>query len=405
MIKVSKNCRLCLSSELEEILYLCDSPPANNFDDTFIESNTAKSFPLVLDYCDECFNIQLRHCLSEELLYSSYTYATPASSSLTKQYQNILDYLQSKLNLSNLNIVELGSNNGALLDFLKPFSGSVLGVDPASNIAKLANENGIETLCKFFNLDLSNQILDRGQKIDIVIARHMFAHNSDPHEILLGIKNLLKQDGTLIIENAYAFDTLLKGEFDQIYHEHMFYYSACSMKKLLAHHGIFLNDIFMSEVHGGSIAFVASCTSDAVSPFLESQLELELSLLESKEVFLIFKSKINSVKSFVMNQIDSETVLGAYGAPAKAFTMFSYLGLDSSSIRFCVDTTPTKIDKIFPVSNIPIISESALANANYDSILVTAWNYKEEIIKKSEKIFKKGTKLIFPLPEPSIHIV
>jgi len=405
MIKISKNCRLCKSKELDEILYLCDSPPANNFDDTFTQSHAAQSFPLIIDYCKICANIQLRHCLSEELLYSSYTYSTPNSSSLTEQYQNILDYLKSKLTLSNSNIVEIGSNNGALLDFLKPFSSSVLGVDPASNIAKLANQVGVETLCNFFNFDLSNQILERGKNIDVVIARHMFAHNSDPHELIAGMKNLIANDGILIIENAYAFDTLLKGEFDQIYHEHMFYYSVCSMKNLLAQHNIYLNDIFMSKVHGGSIAFVGSCIDDAISPSLKAQLELEMELLDNQRVFSIFKSKINSVKNFVNDHIDPKEILAAYGAPAKAFTMFSYLGLDSSSIKFCIDTTPTKINKIFPVTNIPIISERAMSKESYDSILVTAWNYKDEIIQKSDKIFKKGTKLIFPLPEPTIHIV
>lgn len=405
MIIESKTCRLCSNSNLQEIIYLCDSPPANNFDETFSQSNEAKSFPLILDYCSECFNVQLRHCLSEDLLYSSYTYSTPNSSSLTKQYENILGYLQNKLLLSNSNILEIGSNNGALLEFLKPFSNSVLGVDPASNIAEIANKKGIETLSTFFNLKISNEILNRGIGIDVVIARHMFAHNSEPSKILSGIQNLIKDDGMLIIENAYAFDTFLKGEFDQIYHEHMFYYSVASMQNLLSMHGLYLNDIFMSNVHGGSIAFIASCQNQSISKALKDQLNYEMTLFNKNEIFSIFKSKINSIKEFVTSHISNEQLIGAYGAPAKAFTMFSYLGLDSDSIKFCVDTTPTKVNKIFPVTNIPIISETDLIKENYDTILVTAWNYKEEIIMKSNKIFKKGTKLIFPLSEPSIHIV
>jgi len=126
---------------------------------------------------------------------------------------------------------------------------------------------------------------------------------------------------------------------------------------------------------------------------------------KNKEIFSIFKSKIKVVKDFVTSNISKDALVGAYGAPAKAFTMFSYLGLDSNLVKFCVDTTPTKINKIFPVSNIPIISENELQKENYDTILVTAWNYKDEIVRKSNKIFKRGTKLIFPLPKPSIHVV
>tara|TARA_A100001015_G_scaffold321558_1_gene452963 strand:- start:2392 stop:3609 length:1218 start_codon:yes stop_codon:yes gene_type:complete len=405
MIKESKKCRLCSNSDIEEIIYLCNSPPANNFDETFKQSNKAESFPLVLDYCPKCFNVQLRHCLSEKLLYSSYTYSTPSSASLSKQYQNILDYLKKHFLLVNSDIIEIGSNNGDLLEFLKPFSNSVLGVDPASNIAEIANKKGIETICNFFNLDVSNEILERGRKIDVVIARHMFAHNAEPRNILSGIKNLISTEGMLIIENAYAFETFLKGEFDQIYHEHMFYYSALSMKNLLLTHGLYLNDIFMSDVHGGSIAFVASGKNDNISKNLKHQLEYEMSLFKNKEIFSIFKSKIKVVKDFVTSNISKDALVGAYGAPAKAFTMFSYLGLDSNLVKFCVDTTPTKINKIFPVSNIPIISENELQKENYDTILVTAWNYKDEIVRKSNKIFKRGTKLIFPLPKPSIHVV
>jgi len=384
MIIESKNCRLCGGS-ISEITYLCDSPPANNFDETFIKNKERQTFPLILDFCSNCCNLQLRHCLGEGLLKEN----------LSKLY--------------SADVVEIGSNSGDLLAFLKPYVLSVLGVDPASNIAKLANGNGIETLNSFFNQDIAEEVTYLKKNIQLVIARHMFAHNSDPSELLRGMKKLINKNGIVMIENAYAIDTLIHGEFDQVYHEHMFFYSVTSMLNLLRIHGLYLNDILFSDVHGGSIVFIASLSKKQKSQILIDQLSKESELFEDGKVFRIFEEKINQVKKYITNKIKdaqkNEKNIIAYGAPAKAFTMFSMLELDNKTIRYCVDTTPTKIGKVFPIFNIPIISEEELQNKDYDVVLVTSWNYKEDILKKSKNIFKPGTTLLFPLPVPTEIIV
>ncbi len=410
MIKTSSSCRICGNGELTEITYLCDSPPANNFDQTFKTQRSHQSFPLILDFCQDCFNLQLRHCLGEDLLYSNYSYITPKSDSLTHHYGDLLEYAQKNINnFNNADVVEIGSNNGDLLNYLKPHVSSVLGVDPASNVAKIANEIGVETLNEFFGNKLATKISSKKSNIQLVMARHMFAHNSDPSDMLSGMKKIINDDGLIFIENAYAIDTLIHGEFDQIYHEHMFFYSVKSMLSLLSIHGLFLHDITFSNVHGGSIVFIASAKDIGKTERLKQQIHLEDSLFADRKIFKIFLNKIQEIKSFVLDEINqakkNNLIIGSYGAPAKAFTMFSLLGLDSTTISFCVDTTPTKIGKIFPISNIPIISEDQLKEKNYDVLLVNAWNYKKDILDKASNIFKKGTKLIFPLPQPeSIEI-
>jgi len=409
MIIESKNCRLCGGS-ISEITYLCDSPPANNFDETFIKNKERQTFPLILDFCSNCCNLQLRHCLGEGLLYSDYTYITPKSPTMDAHYSMLCNYAKENLSkLYSADVVEIGSNSGDLLAFLKPYVLSVLGVDPASNIAKLANGNGIETLNSFFNQDIAEEVTYLKKNIQLVIARHMFAHNSDPSELLRGMKKLINKNGIVMIENAYAIDTLIHGEFDQVYHEHMFFYSVTSMLNLLRIHGLYLNDILFSDVHGGSIVFIASLSKKQKSQILIDQLSKESELFEDGKVFRIFEEKINQVKKYITNKIKdaqkNEKNIIAYGAPAKAFTMFSMLELDNKTIRYCVDTTPTKIGKVFPIFNIPIISEEELQNKDYDVVLVTSWNYKEDILKKSKNIFKPGTTLLFPLPVPTEIIV
>tara|TARA_B100000287_G_C20670486_1_gene793209 strand:+ start:1737 stop:2966 length:1230 start_codon:yes stop_codon:yes gene_type:complete len=409
MISVSKNCRLC-DGELEEITYLCDSPPANNFDDVFNDGKLQKSFPLIIDYCKDCFNIQLRHCLGEDLLYSNYTYVTPQSDSLYRHYNSLHEYAAAKIpSYENTDVVEIGSNSGDLLSFLEPYVGSVLGVDPAENVAKIANKAGIETLNNFFNKEISVQIKKEKTRVNLIIARHMFAHNADPTEMLEGMKNLLTEKGFIFIENAYAIDTFNHGEFDQIYHEHMFFYSVKSMMNLLLKNQLFLHDIFFSDVHGGSIVFVASKDNLDQTSKLKDQIALEDNLFSNNKIFNTFLEKITLIKEFVKTKITNaqmqNKIVAAYGAPAKAFTMFAVLGLDNDIIKFCVDTSPTKIGKIFPITNIPIISEEALIDEQYDILLVTSWNYKDDILKKASDIFKPGTELIFPLPHPTSVIV
>ena len=409
MISVSKNCRLC-EGDLEEITYLCDSPPANNFDDAFKDGKLQQSFPLIIDYCKHCFNIQLRHCLGEDLLYSNYTYVTPKSDSLSKHYRSLHEYASAKIsNYKNTDVVEIGSNSGDLLSFLKPYVGSVLGVDPAENIAKIANKAGIETLNNFFNKKIAAKIKKEKALVNLIIARHMFAHNANPSEMLEGMKILLDDEGFIFIENAYAIDTFNHGEFDQIYHEHMFFYSVKSMMNLLSKNQLFLHDIFFSDVHGGSIVFIASKKNFGETSKLKDQIKLEESLFSNNKIFNIFLKKLTNVQDFIQTKITNAQMnnktIAAYGAPAKAFTMFSFLGLDNNIIKFCVDTSPTKIGKIFPITNIPIISEETLIEEQYDILLVTSWNYKDDILRKASDIFKPGTELIFPLPHPTSVIV
>ena len=405
---IKTRCTLC-DHPNREIINLGNSPPANNFIDTVHDG--IKSYPLILDYCDHCSGLQLRHTLEKELLYSEYTYLTPDTDSLTEHYQLIIDFLLNENYISqDTNCLEIGSNNGRFLKHLKSNVNSVLGVDPAKNVAEFAAELGIETIVDFFSKQIVDELKKKREEIELIVARHMFAHNSYPNEIFEGIDDLLGNKGVILIENQYAFETLRTGAFDQIYHEHMFYYSVKNMKNYLKSHNYELNDILLTEIHGGSIVFVGSRKGTfSISSNIKEQLDYEENLLKDDLIFKEFIEVFEHVKTKVLNELNQDISnskkIIAYGAPAKAFTMFSALELDNSKIGACVDTSITKIGKIFPVFNIPVISERDLSQMEYDTVLVTAWNYKGDILKRSETLFRKGTKLIFPLPEYEIIYV
>jgi SAM-dependent methyltransferase len=399
---------LC-NEENREVIDLGESPPANNFLDG--ENTQIYSYPLVLDYCDKCGGFQLRDCLRKEELYSNYTYLTPDVATLTEHYKNITEFLISKGYIDkSTDCLEIGSNNGRFLNFLQPYVESVLGVDPAKNVATYAKELGVDTLVDFFSKDTVQKIKDKNKDIGFIAARHMFAHNSSPNEIFEGMDDILNDDGVVLIENQYVFETLKTGAFDQIYHEHMFYYSVQNMKNYLNSHNYDLNDILFTKIHGGSIVFIGSREGRfKISEKVKTKLEEEKELLRNDKLFNDFRRAVMEVKIQTLNEIEidikNDKKIIAYGAPAKAFTMFSYLEIDNNSIDYCVDTSITKIGKIFPKSNIPIISEEDMKKIDYDTVLVTAWNYKEDILEKADGLFKKGTKLIFPLTEFTIVVI
>ena len=403
-----KKCRLC-SSSTNQIVDLGLSPPANNFHD--LQGQTSSTFPLVVDFCDNCKCIQLRDCLDMEFLYKHYSYLTPDIVTLTQHYEELIDYLVSSSYMNNQSkCLEIGSNKGLFLNTIKPHVSSILGVDPAVNIAEIANDLGVETICSFFDESVAKDIKVNKGKIDLVVARHMFAHNPDPKIILKGVKEVLSTEGIFLIENAYAIPTFNKGEFDQIYHEHMFYYSVQSMSFLLKEFSFELIDLFDSNVHGGSLVFIAANKEKAkISTRVKEYLNYEKTLFDQGNIFNQFKKKIKNLKEKILleinNDIEDGKLIGAYGATAKSFTMFTYLGLNKDEIKYCVDTTPTKVNKYFPFFEIPVVSEDYFISNPVDTLLVTAWNYKQHIIKKSKKLFPKGTKLIFPLPEFKVHIV
>ena len=403
-----KTCSIC-QSHTKEIIDLGESPPANNFIDN--KNEKVISYPLIIDFCEVCFCIQLRDCLTKNELYSYYTYSTPNIESLERHYENLLSKIkQLGFALDEQYCIEIGSNNGNLLKFLKPHFKEVLGVDPAQNIAKLAIKKGVNTIIDFFSKKVAKKIAEDYKKFNVAIARHMFAHNEDPAELLSAMKLVLDKNGIFVIENAYALDTFQNGEFDQIYHEHMFYFTALNIQKLMQRFDFELIDFFHTPIHGGSGVFICSKKGNfKVSKSVNDAIDKEKLAFNDKKIFKQFKKSIESNKLIALellkNEIESEKVIGSYGAPAKAFTVFSYYGLDVNTISFCVDTTPTKIGKLFPVFNIPVISEDALQDLDYDTLIINAWNYKEDILSKAHRIFKKGTKLIFLIPKLEVHTV
>jgi len=394
-------CRIC-TAQTETILDLGSSPPANSLLST--PADHLDSYPLVLEHCATCGNVQLRDCLGAAELYQNYLYVTPDSPQLQAHYERLHADLRRGQYISPRSFVlEVGSNIGLLLRYLRPQVRKVLGIDPAANICKMAADAGVETVCDFFDPQSAARIREVHGTPDIIIARHCLAHNSDPHVLISAASSLLADDSHLVIENAYVLNTLEQNEFDQIYHEHMFYYSLRSMSALLAHHGFHVVNVFLAAVHGGSIVFVAKRqrAADDVAPAVHERTQHEDKVL-TPVTFRHFAANTATIRSILRDLVFDLCSRGkkvyTYGASAKGNTLLNYVGLTREQIPFCADSTAVKQGKYLPQSLIRIISEAeALANPP-DYFLLTAWNYRDEIIRKVRGLGNSTSRFIVPVP-------
>ncbi|MGH2395467.1 MAG: class I SAM-dependent methyltransferase [bacterium] len=399
-------CRICGRS-VREILDLGEMPPANSLK-RFPEEHEV-SYPLVVEFCDACGNVQLRDCLDSEALYRNYLYVTPRSAMLSEHYEYLYGYLSTNGYLgSDSTVLEIGSNAGLFLQYLKPKVKRVFGIDPAVAICELANGAGIETVCDFFSPTSALDVKMRVGRPDVILARHCFAHNSDPHEILQGVTDLLDAKGYFVVENAYLLNTIENNEFDQIYHEHMFYYSIRSMQHVLGLHDMHVVDVLMSLVHGGSIIFVAKkkMAGDGVNESVSKYLSRERLFLKP-QAFDQFGAHAYETRRRLRTLIDQLKVDGrsiyTYGATAKGNTLLNFVGLTNNEITYCVDSTPLKQGRYLPKSNIEIVSEEEARAQPPDYFLLTAWNYKDEIVSKVRRSGNYRSKFIVPIP--FVHIL
>lgn len=393
------SCRICEAPTIE-ILDLGSTPPANSLVDS--RDTEQESFPLVLEWCDACGNVQLRDCISAEDLYRHYLYVTPRSQMLREHYEYLASFLEKAGYMSaDSRVMEIGSNAGYFLEHLKPRVADIVGIDPAEEIVAMANANGIPTIADFFNKESATAAAADHGTPDLVFARHCLAHNEFPQAMVEGAAAVLADGGHFVVENAYVMNTVENCEFDQVYHEHMFYYSIRSMTEMLRRQGLTLVDVTMSLIHGGSIIFIARKgegePSDAVRRYAARE-----DLFLSAETFKRFAARTTEIKGQLLELIDQLTGAGnsisSYGATAKGNTLLNFVGLTHEQIPYCVDSTEIKQGKFLPRSGIEVISEESALGSPPDYFLLTAWNYQDEIITKVRAAGNVTSQFIVPIP-------
>jgi SAM-dependent methyltransferase len=366
-------------------------------------------FPLAVVYCERCQLVQLTNIVAPERLFSEYLYFSSYSESFLAHASEMADSLAAKFALnSGSRVIEIGSNDGYLLQFFKQRGVPVLGVEPAANIAEEASRRGIPTLNRFFGPDVTDKIRDSFGVADVIIGNNVLAHVPRLNNFLSAVNRCLNDRGTAVFEFPYLPDLLQKVEFDTIYHEHVFYFTVTALTTLARRAGLEVTDVAHQTVHGGSLRLEmrrrgVAAASHHVEEFLDRE---ERFGLGRRETYLDFGRKVDSVRrKFVgmLQQFKHEGKrLAAYGAPAKGNTLLNYCGIGVGLVEFTVDRNPRKQNLLLPGSHIPIKAPEMLIKERPDYVVILPWNISEEIIGRQLDYLAGGGKFIIPVPWPRV---
>ena len=406
IFKKIQSCRICFSTKLKHVLDLSNQPPANSLKKKINEKSN--EIPLNLIFCKSCKTVQLEETVKPKYLFSNYIWVTGTSNKIKTYSKYFSSNVIKKYKGKNKKILEVASNDGTVLSEFKKKNFTCLGIDPAKNLAKLANQNGVKTLSKFFDYKSSVKIKKKYGAQGIIFARNVIPHVENIHSVVKGISNLLDENDNSIVVIEFHNSTTILNElhYDSIYHEHIFFFSIKTITNIFKKYGLYSFDIFKSPISGGSwVLFFSKRKNKKTSNLLKLE-----NLEKIKKINQISKwqnfSKNSIIHSknlkFIVNNINKKLnkKIIAYGASARSSTMLNFSNLNNKDIKFIIDKNKMKNNKFTPGTNIKVISLSkALPLIKKEKyLLILAWNFKEEIVKSLKKSGFNG-KFIIPLPK------
>jgi len=402
-------CRLCQSPNLELVLPIKASSLADAFIPASRLNEPQERYPLDVFLCKDCSHAQIVDVVDPRILFSNYLYFTSVSLGLVAHFQKYADDIVKRLALAkNSLVIDIGSNEGALLKDFKTHGLRVLGVDAAQNIAAKANAEGIETLADFFTLDLARRIKKQHGPAAIVTANNVFAHSDILPEMADGIRELLAPDGVFVFEVVYLVDVIRNLTFDTIYHEHLCIHSVKPFEIFFRQHGMELFDVQRIPTKGGSIrGFVQLAGGpNPISPSVAQLIKLEKEVGCDRPVaFQQLNATLEQIKtelvSFLKKMKQEGKRIAGYGASATVTTLMHHFEL-GDLIDFIIDDDKTRQGLFSPGFHIPVVSAAALAERKPDYVVVLAWQYAKPIIQKNQAYIQQGGHFVIPMPKLEI---
>ncbi len=398
-------CRNC-KNKLKPFLSLGKMPLVNSF----IKKSQIKSekkFDLTVAFCEKCFLVQLVKTVPPTEMFRNYLYFSSTSSSFLKHCEEIADKFTKRFGLGPDSLfVEIASNDGAQLRYFKNLGVQVLGIDPAKNIAKIANAKGLKTIPEFFNLKLAQKLSKQGTKADLVYGANVLAHVPEITDFVRGVKQILAPAGTAVFEFPYL-KGLIENKFDTIYHEHVFYYSLIALKNLFQTADLEIYNVEKTSMQGGSLLiFVAHPGQFKINQSVKSLTASELRAGYNKiKLYRKIADRVQKLKadllSLLKNLKSEGKTIAAYGAAAKGTVLMNYFGI-GSYLNFIADLSKAKQGLHVPGVHLLVHSPDHVLETKPDYLLILPWNISEEIIQQFDGYKKAGGKFIIPVPNTRI---
>jgi SAM-dependent methyltransferase len=404
-------CRFCGEIVQATLVDLGMSP----FCQTHIEQHQLNHmepfYPLHARVCGRCFLVQLEEYVTPDNIFSEYAYFSSYADSWVEHARKYTEQMRSRFGISQQSLVmEIASNDGYLLQHFVAAGVPVLGIEPAANVALVAQQRGIRTEVCFHGRDSAHKIAAQYGQADLVLGNNVLAHVPDLNDFVAGMKLLLKPDGIITMEFPHLQRLMEQNQFDTIYHEHFSYFSFLTASDVFAAHGLILFDVEELATHGGSLRIYARHAQNASRPITERATALrarEIALgFDRLDTYRKFDEQVKATKRKIMDLLielknQGKKIVG-YGAPGKGNTLLNYCGIRSDFLDYTVDRNPYKQGKYTPGTHIPILAPEAIAATKPDFIFILPWNLRDEITSQMAFVREWGCKFIVPIPEPKI---
>ena len=408
MASTIDSCRICRSTELHDVLSLGDMPPVNSFLRHESDAAVEKKFPLAIVFCPRCTHVQTTHLLDPKDIFEDYIYFSSMSSTVVRHGQTLAARYAKELGLASGDLVgELASNDGCILKAFRETC-RVYGVEPAKNIAQVANDDGIATLPEFFNSKTARKVREEQGPARLIIARNVVAHVPEVVDFISGVAHWLADDGIFHVEVPYLAEMVDKVEFDTIYHEHFSYYSVTALDRLFREAGLALWDVEEIGLHGGSLIARGKKAGTEPTANVKRYLEKEraegyLTIAPLQRFAQRTRALQTRIPEFLSSlKKDGKTIAG-YGAAAKGVVLANYCNVRSDLLTFVADRSPYKQGKWMPGVHLPVVSPERIFEAKPDYLFVLAWNFFDEIREQLARYETElAGKFVLPVPEPRV---
>ena len=405
-------CRSC-GAELEHTF--CDlgmSPLSNAFLSAGQLQQMEPFYPLHAYVCGSCFLVQLQEFESPQHIFAEdYAYFSSYSETWLDHARDYTEQMVRRFGYgTGSRVIEIASNDGYLLQYFKQKNIPVLGIEPAANCARVAQEAGIPTLVKFFDTNLARELRAEGQGADLLLGNNVLAHVPSLNDFVGGLKILLEPRGVITMEFPHLLRLMRENQFDTIYHEHFSYFSLYSVERVFTRHGLKLFDVEELPTHGGSLRIYAAHPEDettAESKRVQALRDEEGRFgVADRRTYRDFVERVKRTKRkllefLVKAKAEGKTIVG-YGAPAKGNTLLNYCGVRTDFIDYTVDRSPYKQGKFLPGTHIPIFHPDRIRETRPDYILVLPWNIKDEVLSQMAHVREWGAKFVIPIPEVQV---